>query len=198
MNKFLSLTAVAAMFALQSVSASATPVDLTLDFTGITTATLGTVGITGGQVFSGTVANVASAPIGGSGNFFSVGSPDHANTESATLTLTPGTYNYISFLWGTVDSENTLTLNFSDGTSFSLTGDDVLSPADRVTTYNFGFGVEDAFIDSVVFSNGTKGNVAFEIDNITASAVPEPEAYAMMLSGLGLIGFAARRRKNQA
>jgi hypothetical protein len=28
-----------------------------------------------------------------------------------------------------------------------------------------------------------------------ATAVPEPEAYAMMLAGLGLIGFAARRRQ---
>ena len=27
------------------------------------------------------------------------------------------------------------------------------------------------------------------------TAVPEPETYAMMLAGLGLLGFAARRRK---
>ena len=29
-------------------------------------------------------------------------------------------------------------------------------------------------------------------------AVPEPETYAMMLAGLGLLGFAARRRKAKA
>ena len=33
------------------------------------------------------------------------------------------------------------------------------------------------------------------IDVIFASAVPEPETYAMLLAGLGLLGFMARRRK---
>ena len=32
--------------------------------------------------------------------------------------------------------------------------------------------------------------------NVTATAVPEPETYAMMLAGLGLIGTVARRRRN--
>ncbi len=32
----------------------------------------------------------------------------------------------------------------------------------------------------------------------TATAVPEPEAYAMMLAGLGLVGFAARRQQKAA
>ena len=31
--------------------------------------------------------------------------------------------------------------------------------------------------------------------NQSPAAVPEPETYAMLLAGLGLVGFAARRRK---
>ena len=31
--------------------------------------------------------------------------------------------------------------------------------------------------------------------NMSISAIPEPETYAMILAGLGLLGFAARRRK---
>ena len=32
-------------------------------------------------------------------------------------------------------------------------------------------------------------------DNVSVTAVPEPETYAMMLAGLGAIGFMARRRQ---
>jgi hypothetical protein len=37
--------------------------------------------------------------------------------------------------------------------------------------------------------------VAWYIGQGTVAAVPEPETYAMMLAGLGLLGFAARRRR---
>jgi hypothetical protein len=30
---------------------------------------------------------------------------------------------------------------------------------------------------------------------VAVTAVPEPETYAMLLAGLGLVGFAARRRR---
>jgi hypothetical protein len=39
-------------------------------------------------------------------------------------------------------------------------------------------------------------NAAFSLSGV--AAVPEPETYAMMLAGLGLLGFVARRRKQKA
>jgi len=35
----------------------------------------------------------------------------------------------------------------------------------------------------------------FYVSGMTVTAIPEPETYAMLLAGLGLLGFAARRRK---
>jgi hypothetical protein len=36
------------------------------------------------------------------------------------------------------------------------------------------------------------------VNQTPVSAVPEPETYAMLMVGLGLLGFTARRNKNQA
>ena len=44
------------------------------------------------------------------------------------------------------------------------------------------------------------GGVAPAMDKLQAdvSAFPEPETYAMLLAGLGLLGIAARRRRRRA
>ena len=44
-----------------------------------------------------------------------------------------------------------------------------------------------------VQSIGTNGDSGWYIPTVTP--IPEPETYALMLAGLGLLGFAARRRK---
>ncbi|MBL8330574.1 MAG: PEP-CTERM sorting domain-containing protein [Rubrivivax sp.] len=38
----------------------------------------------------------------------------------------------------------------------------------------------------------------YAVDNIVVTAVPEPSAYAMFAVGLGVLGFAARRRQQKA
>jgi hypothetical protein len=44
--------------------------------------------------------------------------------------------------------------------------------------------------------NGSDGYSGAVLDNVTlTAAVPEPETYAMLLGGLGLMGFMERRRK---
>ncbi len=48
------------------------------------------------------------------------------------------------------------------------------------------------------FTTNSNDNVCALLDNVSVTAVPEPETYALMLAGLGLIGFSARRRKTQA
>lgn len=45
---------------------------------------------------------------------------------------------------------------------------------------------------------GKTGGTQFTMDNLTVNAtapVPEPETYALLLAGMGLVGAAARRRK---
>jgi hypothetical protein len=46
------------------------------------------------------------------------------------------------------------------------------------------------------FYNHGGDNQGAILDQVTITAVPEPETYAMLLAGLAAVGFAARRRRN--
>lgn len=52
-----------------------------------------------------------------------------------------------------------------------------------------------SFLGAVASIEWTGDTGTAGISTLTISAVPEPETYAMLLAGLGLLGFAARRRQ---
>jgi hypothetical protein len=62
----------------------------------------------------------------------------------------------------------------------------------------YGF-VSDSSLTSVTVSATSRGGSMFPtVNNLTlAAAVPEPETYALLLSGLAIVGFIARRRRDR-
>lgn len=48
------------------------------------------------------------------------------------------------------------------------------------------------------YATGKSDSLGGSLDNVTVTAVPEPESYAMMLAGLALMGTIARRRKTKS
>lgn len=60
------------------------------------------------------------------------------------------------------------------------------------------YGFTGISFDRIRFDSGGFNGASFLDDmQFAAAPVPEPEIYAMMAAGLGLVGFVARRRKQQ-
>ena len=133
------------------------------------------------------------------GNYLSIGTQGSSLSSYSIAFATP--VRFLSFVLGSIDSYNTVTLNYSDGSAATtLSGRQIIGESDvgprnnsiqgRV---NYFFGDNPA-LASVTFASS---DTAFEIDEI-ATAVPEPASWAMMIFGFGAVGGAlrsARRRK---
>jgi hypothetical protein len=125
---------------------------------------------------SGTVTGLYSFPSsGGAGTLLLGSSPSLLNVNSMT-------YDNGELHW--TNGTNTIFSMSASGGSVSQFTDAALSSLSGVTSLN-----GNLYVEGMVGSN----TVVWSI-----TPVPEPETYAMMLAGLGVLGFVARRRKYQA
>jgi hypothetical protein len=133
----------------------------------------------------------SGAGISGSGEFITgaVGSP-------YTVTGVTGTANGLGItgLSGYAGADNKLFSPASPGyVDFAGISFSTASGPDWNLFYNGGNFALRSDVDPIGYaSNGQP----LDILTVTA-AVPEPETYAMMLAGLGLLGFVARRRRER-
>ena len=179
---------------------------LTLTSTGLAPAgTFAGASLTGGTVYSSDQP-VADMPKGAGqatvGSFLAAGP---SSGEPATLTFATGVSS-IGFLWGSPDLYNLLTVTSSTGVQTFVANASAGNPGatslgfvqangnQDFSQYVTFTGVGSTTILALGFSNSPASN-AFESSNFSVSAVPEPETYALMLAGLGVIAFIGRRRR---
>jgi hypothetical protein len=143
---------------------------------------------------TGTISGTAAAPLGDATKYGYVST----KLSSSFATLSTPHLKSISFYWGSIDTYNYL---------------DVLGPGNSVlltiqgTDFPQSNGAQDLSITNRrVFINAGAGQritglkfraegVAFEFDTIAADAVPEPQAWALLIAGFGLVGLTARRQR---
>ena len=156
----------------------------------------------GGAVETSSSPNQWTRPLGSDGGFFSVG-PSTSTPANVTVGTNVGSF---SFIWGSVDTFNSLTLNTMGG-SYTYTGADIAaltgatgygSATDPLQNPIVTFVLTGADQIGVNFNMVSDPRNAFEIDDIVVNGVPEPATWAMMLLGFGVVGVAVRRRRKVA
>lgn len=156
---------------------------------------------TGGSVVTGTTP-IHTTPLGSTG-FYGAVSPTNGTPGFLDL---PGGTESISFIWGSVDTQNILTvLDAADNVLFSANGADILALSGPPTGLRFDVDPALNPIVTLQFTDADIGTAArlkfestkeaFEFDNFAVAAVPEPATWAFMILGFGAIGGAMRRQR---
>jgi hypothetical protein len=181
---------------------------LTIASPGSTTTETGSVGIAAGGavVTSGDVQAQTSSPtIGALGitsasqlritfNASEPGAND-INLQNLVLNIFSPTGTLL-FTSGAFTATNFPSTNPGVGNAgFVFRLDDAQAAAAQAAAFGAGFATNRIGLTATA-TNATGGLETFFVSQSVA-AIPEPETYAMLLSGLGLLGFIARRRRSQ-
>ena len=122
------------------------------------------------------------------------------SSMSQTITL-PGTGLYELSFWysarpGIGAGSNGLDFNFGGNTGsvlYTTAGGAVNNWQHYTGVFNLTGGPVTLTFSAAQTSDSLGGS----LDNVRVTAVPEPETYAMLLAGLGMMGFIANRRRQR-
>ena len=163
--------------------------------------TLSSMGLDGGSVASLSGGTVVAGPLFPATTYLSAGA---GSGQPAVLTFNVPT-TYLTFLWGAPVGANQLVVA-STGASQLFTAASLGFPiADGRASFRQAVqfnALPGDFITSISFSNSTTVD-SFAAGNFFAitrsiAPVPEPSAWALMISGFGMVGAAMRRRNSAA
>ena len=137
------------------------------------------------------VTNMYLEPKGVTGDYLVVSSQ---GGSEGSARINTGVVRSYSFVWGSPDTYNIVDIFGKMGEFSEYTGSMLQSQFSMTANGNNNAtglftitGNAGSVIDHLVLRST---GVAFEV----AAPVPEPETYALMLAGLGALGFMARRR----
>jgi len=162
------------------------------------------LGLTAGQALANITYTFSGATFAGGGTLTGTFTTNDSFNSLLTYNITTSAAlpNFPGFNYTPANSVSTATsLPFI----LVLDAPTLASPTDILeVTFTGGLTATGAAItvgpnDSFEQHNTAKRNISGGGQVVAAVvAVPEPETYAMLLAGLGLMGFAARRRKQPA
>ena len=99
--------------------------------------------------------------------------------------------------WATWASRADLMTAFTDASGNAICASPYFGSGHSHCDYEDAFNghIWHAYANNICDPNYYDGCVASTTETFYVRGVPEPETYALMLAGLGLVGFIARRRK---
>ena len=113
---------------------------------------------------------------------------------------------FFSFVFNNLDNNDTLTLTFADGSTKTMTAQDILNGGQIIGVKNSDIPDTDDDWGRVAYdmlggpplisADFSSGSGEWFIDSI-AWALPEPGTWAMMILGFGLAGWQLRKRRGE-